>query len=87
VSRLNQMAGVTCEWPQGTIYAFPRIAELGLPAQQLAELILEKTGVVVEAGSFYGPAGEGHLRVCFGSQSIERISEAMDRLQRFFGSL
>ncbi len=42
---------------------------------------------VVEAGSFYGPAGEGHLRVCFGSQSIERISEAMDRLQRFFGSL
>ena len=87
VSRLNQMPGVICDWPEGTIYAFPDISQIGLPAQQLAELILEKADVVVEAGSFYGPAGEGHLRVCFGSQSTERVTEAMDRLQRFFGSL
>ncbi|MBN9070336.1 MAG: pyridoxal phosphate-dependent aminotransferase [Rhizobiales bacterium] len=87
VTRLNQMAGITCEWPEGTIYAFPDISQTGLSSQQLAELILEKADVVVEAGSFYGPAGEGHLRVCFGSQSTERITEAMDRLQRFFGSL
>lgn len=87
VSRLNQMPGVVCDWPEGTIYAFPDVSLIGLPSQQLAELILEKANVVVEAGSFYGPAGEGHLRVCFGSQSSERISEAMNRLQRFFGSL
>ncbi|MCB1448200.1 MAG: pyridoxal phosphate-dependent aminotransferase [Rhizobiaceae bacterium] len=87
VSRLNQMPGVTCDWPEGTIYAFPKIAGLGFSSQEMAETILEKTGVVLEAGSFYGPVGEGHLRVCFGSQSLERISEAMDRLQRFFGSL
>lgn len=87
VSRLNQMPGVVCDWPEGTIYAFPNISQIGLPAQELAELILEKANVVVEAGSFYGAAGEGHLRVCFGSQSTERVSEAMDRLQRFFGSL
>ncbi len=87
VSRLNQMPGVTCDWPQGTIYAFPNIASLGVPAQTLAETILEKADVVVEAGSFYGAAGEGHLRVCFGSQSVERVTEGMNRLQRFFGSL
>ena len=87
VSRLNQMPGVTCDWPEGTIYAFPKIAGLGFSSQEMAETILEKTGVVLEAGSFYGPVGEGHLRACFGSQSLERISEAMDRLQRFFGSL
>ena len=87
VSRLNQMPGVICDWPEGTIYAFPDISQIGLPAQQLAELILEKADVVVEAGSFYGPAGEGRLRDCFGSQSTERVTEAMDRLQRFFGSL
>lgn len=87
VTRLNQMAGVTCAWPEGTIYAFPDISATGYSAQELAELILEKTDVVVEAGSFYGAAGEGHLRVCFGSQPEERIREAMDRLQRFFGSL
>lgn len=87
VSRLNQMPGVVCDWPEGAIYAFPDVSRIGLPSQQLAELILEKANVVVEAGSFYGPAGEGHLRICFGSQSSERISEAMDRLQSFFGSL
>jgi aspartate aminotransferase len=40
--------------------------------------------VIVEAGSFYGVGGEGHLRVCFGSESVERIEEGMDRLSRFF---
>ncbi len=87
VSRLNQMSGVTCEWPEGTIYAFPNISALGTRSQDMAERIMTEAGVVLEAGSFYGTAGEGHLRVCFGSQSVDRVNEAMDRLQRFFGSL
>ncbi len=87
VGRLNQMPGVVCPNPEGTIYAFPDISGTGLRAQQAAEAILDETGVVVEAGSFYGPAGEHHLRICFGSQSIERLDEAMDRLSRFFNGL
>lgn len=87
VSRLNQMPGIACAWPEGTIYAFPDISATGLASQDLAERLLEETGVVVEAGSFYGAAGEGHLRLCFGSLPAERIAEAMDRLQRFFGGL
>ncbi|WP_104494112.1 pyridoxal phosphate-dependent aminotransferase [Paracoccus denitrificans] len=87
VSRLNQMPGVTCAWPEGTIYAFPNIAATGLQSQPLAERLLEDTGVVVEAGSFYGAAGEGHLRICFGSLSVDEINDALGRLQRFFSSL
>ncbi|MGF7006233.1 pyridoxal phosphate-dependent aminotransferase [Aminobacter sp. BE322] len=87
VSRLNQMPGVKCAMPEGTIYAFPDIRGTGLGAQEAADAILDKVDVVVEAGSFYGPAGEGHLRVCFGSQSYERLEEAMDRLARFFNGL
>lgn len=87
VTRLNQMAGVRCAWPEGTIYAFPDIRATGLSAQAVAERLLEETGVVVEAGSFYGPGGEGHLRVCFGSLSETDICEAMDRMQRFFNAL
>lgn len=49
--------------------------------------ILKEAHVVVEAGSFYGPAGEGHLRVCFGSESEARVTEAMERLSRFFNTL
>jgi aspartate aminotransferase len=87
VSRLNQMPGVVCPRPEGTIYAFPDISGTGLKAQEAADAILDEVDVVVEAGSFYGQLGENHLRVCFGSQSYERLEEAMDRLSRFFNSL
>lgn len=87
VSRLNQMPGVTCPPVEGTIYAFPDISATGLSAQEAALRLMEETGVVVEAGSFYGRQGEGHLRVCFGSQPADVLAEAMDRMQRFFNGL
>ena len=87
VTRLNQMPGVTCAAVEGTIYAFPDITATGLTAQTCADSLLEETGVVVEAGSFYGQAGEGHLRVCFGCAEIDVLTDAMDRMQRFFNTL
>ena len=87
VGRLNQMPGVTCGDVQGAIYAFPDIKATGLNAQECADRLLRDTGVVVEAGSFYGAAGEGHLRVCFGCAEIDVLTDAMDRMQRFFNSL
>ncbi len=87
IERLNQMPGVRCALPEGTIYAFPDIRETGLASQDLADRILDQAGVVVEAGRFYGAAGEGHLRLCFGSESEARLSEAMDRLGAIFNAL
>ena len=87
VARLNQMPGVTCAGVEGTIYAFPNITATGLSAQVCADQLLAETGVVVEAGSFYGDAGEGHLRVCFGCAELGVLEEAMDRMQRFFNAL
>lgn len=87
VSRLNQMPSVTCAPVEGTIYAFPNITATGLTAQDCADMLLAATGVVVEAGSFYGDAGEGHLRVCFGCADMDVLREAMDRMQRFFNDL
>lgn len=87
VARLNEMPGVRCATPDATIYAFADVRATGLPSQQLADLILQEAHVVVEAGSFYGAAGEGHLRICFGSESIERLEEGMRRLAAFFTRL
>jgi aspartate aminotransferase len=87
VQALNQMPGVTCREPEGTIYAFPDISGTGRTSDELAMAILHEAHVVTESGSFYGPSGEGHLRVCFGSESEERIVEAMDRLTTFFNGL
>ncbi len=87
VARMNQMPGVRCHSPEGTIYAFPDITGTGLTSQQAADALLERAGVVVESGAFYGPGGEGHLRVCFGSVTHEQLTEAMDRMSRFFNDL
>lgn len=57
VERLNQMPGVTCALPQGTIYAFPDISATGLSSQTAAERLLDEADVVVESGAFYGAAG------------------------------
>ena len=54
-----------------------------MPSSELALAILEQAHVAVESGSFYGPSGEGHLRICFGSEPYERLDEAMDRIDAF----
>ncbi|QBL92868.1 Arginine--pyruvate transaminase AruH [Komagataeibacter saccharivorans] len=87
VHALNQCPGVTCPLPQGAIYAFPDISGTGRRAQDIADALLEREGVVVEAGSFYGAAGEGHLRVCFGAESADRLTMALERMRHFFNTL
>lgn len=87
VSALNQMPGVQCALPEGTIYAFADVRGTGRGSQALADLLLEQAGVVVESGAFYGQAGEGFLRVCFGSQEEDRLEEAMRRMARLFNQL
>lgn len=82
--RLNDMPGILCPKPQGTIYAFPDISATGKTAQQIADEILANSHVVTEAGTFYGKAGEGHLRICFGAEPVERLEEAMDRMANYF---
>jgi aspartate aminotransferase len=83
---LNRMPGVVCPLSEGTIYSFPDIRGTGIGSQRLADRLLEEAKVVVESGAFYGAAGEGHLRICFGSQSLQVIKEAVQRLDRFFNT-
>jgi aspartate aminotransferase len=87
VERLNKMRGVKCSVPEGTIYALANIEGTGRESSVITDALLEKTRVVVENGGFYGPSGRGHLRISFGSQTMERLSEALDRMDAFFGSL
>ena len=84
--RMNEMNGVVCPLPQGTIYAFPDVSALDKSSKQIAQELMNEAGVVVEDGAFYGPAGAGHLRVCFGSEPYEVLEQAMDRLQEYFAA-
>lgn len=81
--RLNAMPGVTCELPEGAIYAFPDMSALGMSSEQLVDELLNNSLVATEAGTFYGATGEGHLRICFGSEPYERLETAMDRIEAY----
>lgn len=74
---LEGIPGVEVLSPQGAFYAFPRITA-GLSSEQMTDR-LTRAGVVVRAGSEFGPSGEGHVRLSF---ATDRVSLA-EGLRRF----
>ncbi|MEJ2446420.1 MAG: pyridoxal phosphate-dependent aminotransferase [Anaerolineales bacterium] len=80
VSGLNSLPGISCQNPQGAFYVFPNIKELGLSAQQAADLFLEKAGVATLPGTAFGQYGEGYLRLCY-ANSLENIQLALEKMR------
>lgn len=75
-------AGLACEMPAGTFYAFPRITPaLGHDSWQAFHRLLGQFSISSVPGVVFGPDGEGHLRFCF-STSLETIEVAVERLAR-----
>ena len=79
VSGLNTITGVSCQLPQGAIYAFPNVKAFGIPVRQLADRLLVEAGVAVLPGTDFGKYGEGYLRLCFAT-SNEEIDAALERI-------
>lgn len=73
--------GIHVPSPQATLYAW-----VPVPTEQSSEAfsldLLMETGIVFTPGNFFGPAGEGYLRIAI-TTPAERIQEAMQRLARF----
>jgi len=65
--------------PEGAFYAFFALDGM-TDSLAFAKDLLLKANVGLAPGSAFGPGGEGHLRLCFAA-SLERLSEAMDRLR------
>jgi LL-diaminopimelate aminotransferase len=88
-----EAAGMTAPRPRATLYVWARIPEPGerkVPAGWTSETfaleLLEHTGVAITPGSFFGPGGEGYVRISVTAPTA-RVREAMQRLRRFVTSL
>ena len=68
--------------PKGTFYLWLPVPE-GYNSAEFAELVLEKTAVVITPGTGYGKYGEGYIRVCLTLQE-ERLQEAIARMKSFW---
>ena len=64
---------------EGTYLAWIDCRVLGIESEKLEELLIEKAHVWLNAGSMYGGAGEGFMRVNLACPR-QRLEEAIDRL-------
>ncbi|HEX3723434.1 MAG TPA: pyridoxal phosphate-dependent aminotransferase [Nitrolancea sp.] len=81
VNGLNEIPGITCRTPAGAFYVFPNITGLGRSSDEIANLLLNEGGVALLAGTAFGRAGEGYLRLSY-ANSLANIEEALDRIAR-----
>jgi aspartate aminotransferase len=83
IQGLNAIEGIRCLPSQGTFYAFPDVHGLierldGINNDvELAEYILEHTGVALVPGSAFG--SPGYMRLSYAT-SMENLEEALQRL-------
>ncbi len=85
VSRLNEM-GIDCHSPGGAFYVFPDISQFGLSSFEFAMKFLEAEQVAAVPGTAFGESGEGFLRCCYAT-GMDKLKEAMDRMERFIATL
>ena len=82
---LNAVPGITCPRAEGAFYAFFRIDYRGMSAEQLADHILEKAGILVVPGTAFGEGGEKCIRLSFAA-SRDSLQEAVCRLNKLFSA-
>lgn len=68
--------------PRGAYYAFPKYS-LNNSSIDMAKKLLYEAGVVTVPGIGFGPEGEQHLRLSFGSPKSD-IHSAFDRIEKWW---
>ncbi|HEX9140807.1 MAG TPA: pyridoxal phosphate-dependent aminotransferase [Gaiellaceae bacterium] len=80
VKGLNAVPGITCRAPQGAFYVFPNVRGLGLGTSvEVADRLLNEAGVATLAGTCFGAAGEGYLRLSY-ANSLANLDKAVTRI-------
>jgi aspartate/methionine/tyrosine aminotransferase len=80
IDRIGKSQILEVEPAKGTAYLFPRVVPaVGVDVHTIATTLKRETGIVVNPGYQFGPAGEGHFRVCF-AQDEKVWDSALDRM-------
>jgi len=83
--RFGEMGGITTPKLEGLYLLFPKF-DYGLTSNELDKLFFEKAKVRLNAGTNFGPSGEGHMRVLTAtSEGI--MNEALDRIEKSLAKL
>ena len=86
VELVNAIPRVHAQKPQGAFYVFPNVKAFGISSKEIQRRLLDEQGVAVLAGTDFGPAGDGYIRLCYAT-SMEVIERAMEKIHKFFVNL
>jgi aspartate aminotransferase len=81
VDGLNVIPGITCLRPKGAFYVFPNISGIGRTSREFADALLQEYGVAALAGTSFGAAGEGYLRLSTANSEANLI-KALGRIEQ-----
>lgn len=76
----EEMPAVRMRKPEGTFLCWLDFSQLGISDEELLRRVNEEAGVVCVPGSWFGPGGEGHIRLNIGCQR-EVLEEALRRIR------
>lgn len=82
VKAINAVPKITCQLPQGTFYAFANITKTGFSSEEFSEFLLNELGIATCPGNYFGPSGEGYIRLCF-AQSLDKLYRVEQLLMGF----
>ena len=86
VDLVNAISGVHAQKPQGAFYVFPNVKSFGVSSKEIQHRLLEEEGVAVLAGTDFGPAGDGYIRLCYAT-SMEVIERGVEKIRKFFARI
>jgi aspartate/methionine/tyrosine aminotransferase len=84
---LRRIPGLTVAEPLGAFYVFPNISAFGKTSDEMADWLLAEYGIASVAGSVFGSAGEGYLRLAYSCSTEEcrrgvaRMADALSTLK------
>lgn len=79
--RINSIKHLSVLPPMGTFYLFMNIKETGLTSEEFVYKVLEGAQVFFLAGTAFGAAGEGYVRIAC-TKDKKQLMEAMDRIEK-----
>jgi len=84
-NRLSEM-GFEVVKPNGAFYIMPKIVKFGLDGVEFSKRIMKEQAVAIVPGNIFGSFSENMLRMSYATK-LEKLEEAMDRIEKFVKTL
>lgn len=84
VDGFNNIKGMKCVRPGGSIYVFPNIKNTGLSSEEFQKKVLDELGIALLSGTNFGVYGEGYVRLCC-VRDVDEINKMFLLLESSFG--